>query len=558
MSAIAQPRPALPRLRAPSGGGWYAWLALLSLVIAAVSLAWPAGVTYDPWSWLLWGREILHGHLAIAGGSSWKPLPVIFTTVFALFGSAQPNLWLLIARAGLVLTVLMSARLALRVAVALTRPTDAELAGPSGSPEGPASAAPPHSAGPLARLGALLPALSAAAIALVCVALTPENFQVSMSLGYSEAVMVATVLIAVERACDGHHRQAFALGTFAALDRPETWVVWGPYGLWLMWRDRRSWPLVIGLAAAVLLLWGVPQKLGGGTPGGLVNHALQNHVAGSAVNSSSPFWDELYNVAGKLALRRVEVAALLLILGAAWTLLRAFRAEHSLAAALRRHLALGAAAACGLAGFLWWVLIGIETQAGFAGNPRYAVLGLPFVYAGGCAAYAWAGVWLARQLGRVRWLPAWLAGWGQRATAGTVAMLAVFLFVPGWFARPLPTVSSMVDQVRYQADVRTAVSNLIAGSGGHDRLLTCGTVMTHNLDTGLVAWYLDRPLGRVQALPPTLETGAPGPNVIFQLAWASGLGPRPTYTQIAAWERAGSHYSVTRKHPVNLYLSCAK
>ncbi len=82
--------------------------------------------------------------------------------------------------------------------------------------------------------------------------------------------------------------------------------------------------------------------------------------------------------------------------------------------------------------------------------------------------------------------------------------------------------------------------------------------MTHNLDTGLVAWYLDRPLGRVQALPPTLETGAPGPNVIFQLAWASGLGPRPTYTQIAAWERAGSHYSVTRKHPVNLYLSCAK
>ncbi len=76
------------------------WLTLLALALGALSLLFPSTPSYDPYSWLIWGREIFHGQLHIAGGSSWKPLPVIFTTVFALFGSAQPNLWLVVARAG--------------------------------------------------------------------------------------------------------------------------------------------------------------------------------------------------------------------------------------------------------------------------------------------------------------------------------------------------------------------------------------------------------------------------------------------------------------------------
>ena len=39
-----------------------------------------------------------------------------------------------------------------------------------------------------------------------------------MMLGYSEGVMTAAFLIAVERAWDGHHRQAFALGIIPCLD----------------------------------------------------------------------------------------------------------------------------------------------------------------------------------------------------------------------------------------------------------------------------------------------------------------------------------------------------
>ncbi len=48
-------------------------------------------------------------------------MPVIFTTVLALFGSAQPNLWLLVARAGAVLTVLMVVKLTLRITLSLVR-----------------------------------------------------------------------------------------------------------------------------------------------------------------------------------------------------------------------------------------------------------------------------------------------------------------------------------------------------------------------------------------------------------------------------------------------------
>ena len=40
--------------------------------------------TYDPWAWIIWGREIAELDLDTTSGPSWKPLPVLFTTPFAL------------------------------------------------------------------------------------------------------------------------------------------------------------------------------------------------------------------------------------------------------------------------------------------------------------------------------------------------------------------------------------------------------------------------------------------------------------------------------------------
>ncbi len=400
----------------------------MALALAAISLLYPSTPSYDPWSWLIWGREIFHGSLHIAGGSSWKPLPVVFTTVLALFGSAQPNLWLLIARAGAVLSVLMTAKLAMRITWALTvrGRGDGWFAGlrPSGR---------------IASLGALAAGGWNRARRHDLHHLVPRQHAARLLGG----VMVAATLIAAERAWDGHHRQAFALGIIPSLDRPEFWIIWGPYGLWLMWKDRRAIPLVLGLGVLMLLLWVVPQKLGGGSVTGLITHALKNHSHSSAIFSSFPLWTEMSQKVWPLVLERVEFAALIQM---AVTVLSG-RPSATAARRLvefgprpRRRCRRGTRIDHRLPVV---VLISIETQAGFAGNPRYAILGVMLVYVGGAAAYGWACIGLARLLrvGGQRLAPRWGAGWGQRAAAGTVAMLAVFIFVPTWFTHRMLTIN---------------------------------------------------------------------------------------------------------------------
>ena len=82
-----------------TGGRLYVALGGLALIIAGFTLLIPSTPSYDPWAWLVWGREIAHANLHTTGGPTWKPLPVIFTTVFALFGGAFASL-LLQAMAG--------------------------------------------------------------------------------------------------------------------------------------------------------------------------------------------------------------------------------------------------------------------------------------------------------------------------------------------------------------------------------------------------------------------------------------------------------------------------
>src|SRR3954464_2068018 len=70
------------------------------LALALLSLLAPTTPTYDPWAWLIWGREILHLDLDTQFGPSWKPLPVLFTTPLAIVPAAAPALWVAVARAG--------------------------------------------------------------------------------------------------------------------------------------------------------------------------------------------------------------------------------------------------------------------------------------------------------------------------------------------------------------------------------------------------------------------------------------------------------------------------
>src|SRR6476646_8867532 len=92
---------------------------IVCLALAALSAAvLPTVPSYDPWSWISWGREGVDPHLGFvsSGGPSWKPLPWFFTIVYALFGTAAaPTLWVITARAGGLLGLVAAYRLAARV-----------------------------------------------------------------------------------------------------------------------------------------------------------------------------------------------------------------------------------------------------------------------------------------------------------------------------------------------------------------------------------------------------------------------------------------------------------
>src|SRR5919202_4715070 len=123
-STLAPPRSPAPGPRAaapppPPAGAARPWrlLVLGCLAVAVLSLLITRQPTYDPWAWLIWGRQIAHLDLVTTAGPSWKPLPVLFTTPFALFGDdAAPLLWLLVARAGGLLAFVMAFRLGARLA----------------------------------------------------------------------------------------------------------------------------------------------------------------------------------------------------------------------------------------------------------------------------------------------------------------------------------------------------------------------------------------------------------------------------------------------------------
>src|ERR1700754_19721 len=106
-------RPAVPAFALPAVAV-RSRVMLLILGLTALSFLVPAAPTYDPWAWIIWGREIAYLHLSTVDGPSWKPLPILFTTPFSVFGSLAPYLWVFVGRAGTIAGVVMLFRLGRR------------------------------------------------------------------------------------------------------------------------------------------------------------------------------------------------------------------------------------------------------------------------------------------------------------------------------------------------------------------------------------------------------------------------------------------------------------
>ncbi len=217
------------------------------LALAALSLTLPWRPTYDPWAWIVFGREVSDPHLQFStlAHTGWKPLAVLFTVPFGLFGGAAPFLWLLVPRAAGLAALALAYRLAWRAG------------------------------GVVAGVAAALALLFSA------------DWLRYIAAGNIEPLAVALLLGAVELHLARRRGWAFALGALCGLARPEIWPLVGIYSLYL-WRYERSWwPLLVGIPA-MIVLWVVPDWAGSGQFLHTFHSATVSGEPTQILNSSNP------------------------------------------------------------------------------------------------------------------------------------------------------------------------------------------------------------------------------------------------------------------------------
>ena len=403
----------------------------------------PRNIAYDPWSWLIFGREILHLDLNTRlAATSVKPLPMYIDTVLAVFGSsAAPILWLLIARTGALLALAVAYRLGARLA------------------------------GPVAGI-----------VAAVGLAASNEFLAYLLVQGMSEPMTAAAVLAAVDTYLAGRRRWALGCLIAAALLRPEAWPFLLGYLLWLAWPGswlRRAIAVVVGIAIPfswfVIDWFGARQLLRSA-------HAATQESQGGPLLSRQPgiatireTWHLLSApveilfvvgfVAALVAWRRDGRPNLSVWLGVAalgWLAVDAVLAQGRFATGAARYLLPGEALACVVVGILVADVVRVVRRW----TPRP-----------GASLAAVVAVWLVL----AAWLvPRALETGRQLHRNVALGKLAVR------FADGLP--------------------HAVALAGGRDAVMACGPVTTRSFQVPFVAWTLRLPVGDIGYIAPSTGT----------------------------------------------------
>ena len=197
------------------------------LVVSLLILLWAkTRPGFDPYGWLVWGRQTVAGNLDTNAAPSWKPLPYLFTAPYGLFGHYQLWLWMVTSLA----VSLAGAVFAGRIAFRLT-PHDADR-------------------GYAAWVAAGFAAAGYFGI---------SSYWHYMLSAQSDPMIVALCLAAIDCHLHGRYRWAWVLGGFAALGRPEVWLFLGAYSVWAWLRvPSMRWLIVVGIVLLVLLWFGIP------------------------------------------------------------------------------------------------------------------------------------------------------------------------------------------------------------------------------------------------------------------------------------------------------------
>lgn len=296
----------------PIGFALLGWLVVAALSLLVVAPA----PSYDPWAWLLWGRELAGGELRTAEGPAFKPLPVAVCALLSVLGPAAPWAWVLVARAAAVVAVWLAFRLGRRLA------------------------------------GGSVPA---GMLAAVGVALCGDYLAYAAS-GVVTGLVLALALGGAEAWRAGRPRTALACGVGCGLLQVESWPFLLAAGL-VLWRRRPRDRVPLAVCAVALpALWLVPELLASGD---LLRSAERARIP-------NPGQPALADVPALASLREAAVLPL-------WPL---WIGVVALAPIARRSgLSVRPAMAVAAVGLAWIAVVAAMAQAGFSGEPRYALPG---------------------------------------------------------------------------------------------------------------------------------------------------------------------------------------
>ena len=420
----------------------------ICVALGGLSLLLPSEPSYDPWAWLVWGREIALFDLDTNGGPSWKPLPVLFTMVFSplskIGDGIPPALWLVVARAGGLFALYMAFRLAGRLAGG-DRPV---------------------------RWGA-------GVLAAIALLLTPLWIRY-MAHGNEAPMAIAMLLWAIDRHLDDRRdpgglsppykrrfaalhppgrRDALILGFLACLLRPEVAPFLGVYGVWIFWREPGLRRLAVGLAVALPVLWLVPEWIGSGNPLG----------AGQKATGEPPWSLSLKDKPWLAALERAHSLVGLVL-------------EIGVAAAVGVAIARREKAVLALAGVaaVWILLIVGMTEAGFSGNSRYFLVPLAI-------ACVLGGVGAAKLVQLAPRPPA-------QAAIAVLVLAAAGLYVQPRFDR----VDFQLESAGRLADLQNDLEQAVDRAGGPDAVAANGVPTVNRGFVTRMAWEAKLSIGEVE------------------------------------------------------------
>jgi hypothetical protein len=500
----------------PRARRWVTPALLLGCVgLAALSLRLPAIVGYDPWVWLIWGRELTRGTLTSDGTIAWKPLPVLVTALLVPFGEAASQLWLLVSRAvglsGLVAVGGLAARLArdgllppascasvyassasVYASSASVHASSASVYASSASVHASPASVPTGRRAPRALAGGV-----AATVAVVTFLLTPDNearWLRHLLQGNIEPVTAALCVWAVRRHLDGRPGQAVLLAALAGLTRPEVWPFLGLYAAWLLWRaPRRRWVLVPALLVVPLLWFGGDRLASGNALAGaataqvLVGTAAQRLVVGldgAVAMVPVAVWAAAAVAVIWGAHRRRLAPALLGGAAVVWALLVAGMAARFGYAAVGRFYTPAAALLCVLAG------VAVGWFAAAVGSAVAAVVGRATE---------------RKRLSAGSTLPTRLS-LGSRALPGlaaAVALGAVALAAAPSTAPRLHWLPAQLAAAAGRAEAEADLVTFTAAAGGRTGLLACGPLSVDATRPAgeirpRLAWMLGLPMASVR------------------------------------------------------------